>query len=150
MSIFACGGAAPSSAAPNQAQLVDYANMGGRVFLTHYNYAWTFQNPAWLGTADWSPSPAPTEDNEPLTGTIDQSFPKGVAFARWLEIVGAQSDPGEIEIRTPRHSLDAVVPPTLRWIHTSIPRRCSTSRSTRRWACPRPTSAVASCSATST
>ncbi len=121
MAIFACGGREPSSADPQQGNLVEYTNRGGRVFLTHYNYRFTFQNPAWEGTADWSPAPAPTVDNEPLTGILDQSFPKGVAFARWLELVGAQSGPGEMEIETPRHSLDAVVPPTLRWIHTEDP-----------------------------
>jgi hypothetical protein len=121
MAIFACGGAEPDDGDPNQDNLVQYTNMGGRVFLTHYNYRFTFQNPVWEGTADWNPSEPPTVDNESLTGLLDQSFPKGAAFARWLEIVGAQSDPGEIEIETPRHSLDAVVPPTLRWIHTEDP-----------------------------
>ena len=63
----------------------------------------------------------PDVDNAPLTGILDQSFPKGVAFSRWLEIVGAQSGPGQIQINVPRHSLNAVVAPTQRWISTTNP-----------------------------
>jgi hypothetical protein len=121
MAIFACGGQPPEEAAEDQDNLVEYTNRGGRVFLTHYNYRFTFENPEWDDTADWEANPPPTVSDVPLTGILDLSFVKGAAFARWLEIVGAQSGPGQIQISSPRHSLNSVVPPTERWIYTSVP-----------------------------
>jgi hypothetical protein len=120
MAIFACGGAAPDEAAPDQDELVAYANMGGKVFLTHYNYRWIFRNEPWEATGDWGDEDQDRPQN-PLTATIDQTFPKGMAFARWLEIVGAQSAPGQIQIRDPRRDLTTVNPPTQRFIFSSSP-----------------------------
>ena len=56
-----CWGVQPpgSQAAPNnppqtpdQANLVAYTNAGGRVFATHYSYAWLYQNPVFSTTAN--------------------------------------------------------------------------------------------------
>jgi hypothetical protein len=108
----------------NQQNLVDYANTGGRLFLTHYSYVWLFQIAPFMSTADWTAADSdhPTLNDAPLTGIIDTSFPKGMAFAQWLEIVKATSPmPGQIQINVPRHDLDAVVPPTRRWIYTDMP-----------------------------
>jgi hypothetical protein len=119
MALFACQGAANTRPQPDQARLVEYANAGGRAFITHYSYSWLYQNPAWMGTANYQVHQANPDD--PLTGTIDQSFPKGMAFATWLKTVGAQSAPGEIEIHVPRHDVDGVVAPTQRWIYSDDP-----------------------------
>jgi hypothetical protein len=76
-----------------------------------------------VGTATWAPdSPHPTIADSAITGIIDQDFPKGMAFAQWLDIVKATNPmPGQIQINTPRHDLDAVTPPARRWIHTDAP-----------------------------
>jgi hypothetical protein len=120
MTLFACEGTPKQKAAADQGRLVEYANAGGRAFITHYNYTWLYQNPAWMGTADYDVHQ--TNPNSPLTGTIDQSFPKGMAFAQWLQVVGAQSGPGQIAIYDPRHDVNDVVAPTQRWISSTNPK----------------------------
>jgi len=119
MVILPCRGNHHTRSGAAQGRLVQYANMGGRVFTTHYSYSWLHDNAAWSGTADWEVR----QDNpdDPLTGIIDQSFPKGMAFAQWLQIVGAQSGPGQISINDPRHNANAVVAPTLRWVYSNDP-----------------------------
>jgi hypothetical protein len=103
--------------------VVEYANAGGRVFLTHYSYTWLYDMPPFMGVATWAAdSPHPTIMDTAITGIIDQDFPKGMAFAQWLDIVKATNPmPGQIQINVPRHDLDAVTPPTRRWIHTDAP-----------------------------
>jgi hypothetical protein len=120
MVLFACWGAPIAKTATDQARLVQYANSGGRAFITHYNYTWLASNPAWQGTAAYQPNQRPWPD-DPLTANIDQSFPKGMAFAQWLQLVGAQSGPGQISIGAPRRDASGVVPPTQRWIYSSTP-----------------------------
>ncbi len=118
--LLSCQGAPNTRPVADQQRLVDYANTGGRAFVTHYSYAWLHQNPAWTGTAQWNvdqPDPA-----DPLTGIIDQTFPKGQAFATWLGIVGAQSAPGQIQIGAPQHDVTDVIAPTQRWIHSVSPK----------------------------
>jgi hypothetical protein len=119
MVILACEGSPRAKPVVDQELLAQYADTGGRVFLTHFNYTWMYKNPAWMGTATWNPEQA--RPPNPLTGIIDQSFPKGQAFARWLEIVMAQSAPGQIQIADPRHDLDAVIAPAQQWITSATP-----------------------------
>ncbi len=120
MAIYACGGVAPPRQLPandpvvtQQTRLVDYANGGGKLFITHYNYRWLYRNPPWRDTANWGDENPQARPTNPLTATIDQSFPKGMAFARWLEIVGAQSAsaPGSIDINDPRNDITSVPRP---------------------------------------
>jgi len=118
MALFACWGGPVGKSAATQARLVQYANAGGRSFITHYNYTWLYQNPAWMGSAAYQADFKPWPE-DPMTATIDQSFPKGMAFAQWLQLVGAQSGPGQIRIDKPRRDVSAVVPPTQRWIYNN-------------------------------
>jgi hypothetical protein len=130
MTVFECEGTEikvnkPAAAKQN---VIDYANVGGRLFFTHYSYTYLFDVLPFMNTAAWVPADAhgqrPTPGGkDPLTGIIDQSFPKGMAFAQWLEVVGATNPgPGQIQIRDPRHDLDAVMPPSQRWIYsTAVP-----------------------------
>jgi hypothetical protein len=107
--------------APN---LVKYADAGGRIFTTHYGYAWLAtpntrvpQNlTAFYGTANWK---LDTWDfNDPMTGTIDTSFPKGAAFAQWLVNVGASGTLGRMTVNEPRHDAkSAINPPSQRWVY---------------------------------
>jgi hypothetical protein len=108
---------------PNTQNVIDYTSAGGRLFLTHYSYTWLFDVAPFMGTATWAAdSQHPTVNDVALTGIIDQSFPKGMAFAQWLQNVMATAPmPGQIQINVPRHDLDAVVPPSRRWIYTDAP-----------------------------
>jgi hypothetical protein len=117
--LFGCEGAPLDKAADAQKRMVDYANAGGRMFVTHYGYTWLFNVAPFSGTASWNVAQPPPTD--PLTGILDTSFPKGQAFATWISTVGAASAPGQIKVNVPRHDLDAVVPPSQRWIYSANP-----------------------------
>lgn len=94
----------------NQQALFDYAASGGRVFASHFHYAWLNTPPFsnW-NLASWSPG------NNNL-GTIDAVvtttlpsgafFPKGNALAQWLGIVGALTPGGELTVLAARHNAD--------------------------------------------
>ncbi len=118
--LLPCEGAAntkPPSATQN---LIDYTTAGGRVFATHYSYVWIYDAPPpFPSTAKWSPDQPPP--NDPLTGLVDTSFPKGKAMADWLTNVGASPAYGEIEIETPRHDVDDVTAVSQGWITSVVP-----------------------------
>jgi hypothetical protein len=62
--------------------LVDYANLGGRVFATHYSYSWVRDGLAgWPQTANWQGS---RDSKGPDDYDVNTAFAKGNAFADWL------------------------------------------------------------------
>jgi hypothetical protein len=122
MVVFPCEGSQINKPAALQQNVIDYASAGGRLFFTHFSYTWLFGNPgatAFTGTGTWNVEQARPAD--PLASLVDQGFPKGIAFAQWLQNVGATTTLGQIGIVTPRHDLDAVVPPSQRWIYSTSP-----------------------------
>jgi hypothetical protein len=122
ITLLECEGGAKAKPEADRQNLVNYANMGGRLFVTHYEYTYLNQTPPFTMVSDWKVDQArPTKNNAPLTGVVDQSFPKGMAFAQWLQIVGASPMPGQIEIAAPRHDMDAVIAPAQRWVYTEAP-----------------------------
>jgi hypothetical protein len=125
--LLPCEGAenAHNTQAPN---LVSYANIGGRIFTTHYGYVWLAtpnssgapqNSTSFYGTANWLNPLSQTADyNDPMTGTVDQTFPKGQAFAQWLINVGASTTLGQLSINEPRHNAkSAINPPSQRWMY---------------------------------
>jgi len=84
------------------ANLVNYTTAGGRVFATHYSYVWAAFNQPFQSAANWQPDPGqntnPAASGSPFTVAVNQSFPKGQAFAQWLTNVGASSTPGLLDI----------------------------------------------------
>lgn len=98
--------------------LLDYTSSGGRVFATHYSYTWLANGPdPFPRTGDWKPDQS-TPNPDPFHGLIDMSFPKGQAFAKWLLNVGASLALGKIDIKDPRHDINAAYkPPSQRWIY---------------------------------
>jgi hypothetical protein len=64
----------------------------------------------------------PTEDGGPLTATINETFPKGAALAKWLVNVGASTVQGQMTVNFPRDNLQAVNPAVAReWITVDSP-----------------------------
>jgi hypothetical protein len=114
-----CEGAKNDKPTEAKDRMVQYTSAGGRVLASHYNFVWLYDAPQFSGTANWNPQQGDPPD--PLTGTIDTSFPKGQAFADWLKLVGAESGPDQIDIHVPRHDVDAVVAPAQRWIYSDDP-----------------------------
>ena len=113
--MFGCQGDQFNQAPALQTNLINYANAGGRVFATHYEYVWLYNDAPFSGTAIWDvnqsePSP------DPAVGTIDQTFPKGAQLAKWLQAIGASTTLGQIPISNLRRDQDGLVAPTQSWL----------------------------------
>jgi hypothetical protein len=108
-----------------QQLLVSYLNAGGRLFSTHYSYQWlTYPNSPFNAIGAWNvqaPGANPDAAHYPCgfdkqgnpistcnyQGSIDATFPKGMAFGQWMSNV-AQITNGQFEIVDPRTDLDSV------------------------------------------
>ncbi len=115
----------------NQQALFDYAKNGGRVFASHYHYAWFNSGPfSTFNLARWrAGANAMTQGNAIVGGVIQttlangQPFPKGQALAQWLANVNALGVPaapggpaapaGELPIEEPKHNADVTAANTL-------------------------------------
>ncbi|MDX2056079.1 MAG: carboxypeptidase-like regulatory domain-containing protein [Polyangiaceae bacterium] len=80
----------------------DYANLGGRVFASHWHEVWFTDGPA----------PFPNvatfvreKDIGNLTADVTTSFPKGQALADWLVNVNASTTAGRIDITAAQHTV---------------------------------------------
>jgi hypothetical protein len=94
----------------NQQALFDYAASGGRVFASHFHYAWFDTGPFgnW-NLATWSTGNGMLGDIDAVVTTTLPSgapFAKGNALARWLGTVGALLPSGEVPIQQARHNAD--------------------------------------------
>jgi hypothetical protein len=110
--------------AADQDALQDYANGGGRVFASHFHYAW-FSDTLSAGPntgpfgadnlATWTPG---TNDMNTINANIEQTlpgggmFPKGVALFTWLGNVGALTNT-ELPIQEAKHNADVGIANTL-------------------------------------
>jgi hypothetical protein len=118
-----CEGSERDKAPGADDALVAYTSGGGRVFTTHFGYAWLAPN---LGAAPfqasgaWEPKQSDVGDDALLTARIEQGFPKGKAFAEWLVNVGASQKLGELALKESRHDLNAGKdPPSTTWMTTA-------------------------------
>jgi hypothetical protein len=120
MVLLPCEGAAnykPPAAVQN---MIDYTSAGGRMFTTHYGYVWIQGAPQpFSTTAVWTPEGAPLAD--PLEGDVNVGFPKGAAFAQWLQTLGASAGNALVDIVEPRHDVQFGYSPAQSWITTSFP-----------------------------
>jgi hypothetical protein len=91
----------------------NFLNVGGRLFTTHYYYNWFTPSPpasAELSTVvGWDPAAmAVVVDSE--TDSIDQTFPKGAAFATWLEDNAITTTLGSITLADTRSDVASLLP----------------------------------------
>jgi hypothetical protein len=111
-----------------------YADKGGRLFLSHWNYQWMDFDPAPDGMSNLADFSGPFLDD--LAGgdqdgssdvIVDTSFPRGLTFAQWLDNLGALTDPlevngaleSQIHIHQPRaHVVETTHTASQRWTHT--------------------------------
>ncbi len=128
MVMMGCEGATHPEEKPSTAlqAMVDYSGVGGRVFGTHFHYYWIESGPApWPTTATFDHANDPPQSNWLVT--IDQTFPKGLAFAQWMLNVGASTTLGTFAINEGRHDVDAVNgqpttdPTSTRWVYGTSP-----------------------------
>ena len=122
MVMFPCQGSdAGQASATGATNLLTYANGGGRIFATHYSYAWLDPDPPYnsqfppvvnwdVGQLDPKPDPG--------VATVNTGFTDGANMAQWLENAGAlyQNVAGQIQISTLRHDFNGVIPPTQSWL----------------------------------
>jgi hypothetical protein len=98
-----------------------YAEKGGRIFATHYHYTWFKQSPEadFRDVAQWN-EPSSAYGTKHLS--VDTSFPKGVAFAKWLDANGASAMPGTLDVTNPGSNVASVnAATTQRWLYTDSP-----------------------------
>lgn len=104
--------------------LVAYANAGGRLFNTHYHYYWidptkitspppTSTNAAWQSTATFMQEEDGTSS---ILGYIDETFPKGLAFAQWMMNVGGSTAEGSFPLAQVRYNASGANPPSTQWV----------------------------------
>ncbi|HEX3777509.1 MAG TPA: hypothetical protein VHV51_23725 [Polyangiaceae bacterium] len=107
----------PIQTAPHIAQLVDFANHGGRVYLDHDHYNWLnhIKGDELQDAAEFSSSS--TAPPSPLPTNIDTDFPKGQAFAQWLVNVNASTTLGSLDIFSSKTSVENIYPPAQSWIY---------------------------------
>ncbi len=115
-----------------QHNVMSYADMGGRIFATHFSYVWLYDDPPWgcgpnctvagQTTADWDPDTL-YNDSTAFTGFIDQSFAKGAALAQWLKqaAVGASTTLGQIPVDVVRKDFTSLVGAAQRWMYATHP-----------------------------
>jgi hypothetical protein len=109
-----------------QTYLMDYANAGGRVFASHYHYAWLNTGPFGTGAnnlATWITGGQHIDDTQSFPADIDTTlasglaFPEGSALKQWLNLVGALTA-NQLPIWFARNNVQALAqPPSTEWIH---------------------------------
>jgi hypothetical protein len=126
-------GSGPSGATTNakpQSSLQaihDYAGAGGRVFMSHWHNVWiggdrtnptsSYGLPDWKSIVTWAFGAAQNEATQ-LT-IVDETVPKGMSFATWLQNVGASPTArGEVTVSQPRYTAAAADPTkSERWVY---------------------------------
>lgn len=94
---------------PARQALYDYVSQGGRVFASHWGHVWFSNGPSPVPTTGtWTSRDNPAAADVPVTATINQSFPKGQALAKWLVNVGASTTLGTLTVTGPRDNIQAV------------------------------------------
>ncbi len=95
--------------------LRQYADMGGRVFGSHYHYVWEETLiPQWQSTAQWTGTfSSATPD------LVDTSHPDGMAFSKWLTASGASTVPGQVTLGVKTYDAGPTNAPTTRWLYAS-------------------------------
>jgi hypothetical protein len=119
--MFPCQGTPAGQASTAGAtNLSNYANAGGRVFATHYSYAWLdpaspydsqFLSTGGTGVATWVPDTSLSNG----TATINTGFNDGATLAQWLLNAGASTSYGQVTLTTLKNDISAVIPPTQAW-----------------------------------
>lgn len=119
MVMFPCQGGAFTQSTTELTNLFNYANVGGRVFATHYSFDRLDPDSPYDSlfppVANWDiDQTRPTPD--PGVATVNTSFTDGATLAQWLQNVGATTTYGQVKLNTLRHDFDEVIPPTQSWM----------------------------------
>jgi len=108
---LSCEGAEHNENKSNMQAMHDYAEAGGRVFGTHFHYTWLKNGPQqdWQTVATWQQGGIFSDGGVPtFTYDVNETFPKGKSFAKWLVNVGASKSEGSIQLDDVTQSVGAV------------------------------------------
>jgi hypothetical protein len=108
-----CEGADYTKPAPELANLINFANAGGRVYASHYSYSWMYNNPPFDSVVKWDPGQASIDTG---TATVNTGFTAGQTLSTWLQDVDASSSPGQMALDTLRVDTTGVNAPTQSWL----------------------------------
>jgi hypothetical protein len=113
---YDCDGAIPGGPDPMKQPIIDYANLGGRVYTSHFGYG-ILENSPFVSTMKLS---SPTQDGDFVhaSGLVSGSKIDAQAFLQWLGEVHALTGNGTLDISLPKHDLDAILPPASAWLST--------------------------------
>jgi hypothetical protein len=97
----------------------DYANLGGRIFASHWHQLWLQRGPEPLpDIAEF----VDEDDLDDITADVITTFPKGKALSEWLVNVDASTEPGRIDLTGTQYTVVRENPEyAQRWIATSSP-----------------------------
>jgi hypothetical protein len=114
---YDCDGQVPTGPATGAQHFIDFANAGGRVYMSHFDFGFLESTP-WSTTARFADPP---EDGplDPATGTVDTTTADGQALAGWLGSLNALSGAASIVVQEPKRDVLAALPPARSWLATS-------------------------------
>ena len=103
----------------HQQELINFSNASGRVFATRFSYDWLYNDAPFSGTAVWSvdPTTSKTFADDPQTGYVSTTFPRGAAMAQWLQTVGASSVSGQISLAHLHDDLTSIISPSSEFLN---------------------------------
>jgi hypothetical protein len=88
--IFGCqgpSGRTDSDAAAYDENVVNYANDGGRIFATHWEFSWIQNPPEWSPLATFSSSTS--TNSVTTTGQLNRSYTGEPTLAAWMNYIGS-------------------------------------------------------------
>ena len=112
VAMFSCEGNAYTKTDTELSNLVNFANIGGRVFATHFEYSWLYKNGPFAGTAKWTGTNTSLADG---LATIDTTYAEGKVLADWLKIVDPTDPYGQISLTSTKSNQTGVIAPTQSW-----------------------------------
>lgn len=116
--LMACeGGEYPEEKNAQARQLMqDYANGGGRIFMSHWHKIWLDQGP---GDFPDLVNFVNSDADLTLTAQVDTTFPKGQALAEWLVNVEGSTQLGTVDLVDAQDTAESENPDLAqRWIYT--------------------------------
>jgi hypothetical protein len=119
MLILSCEGSScqEEKTTENQVNLKAYSDAGGRIFFDHMHYRWFNTDDAWQTVAEFSGS---DDFPSPYTFQVDDTFPKGAAFADWLVNVQASPMRGQLDVVAAQNSAQSAIQPmSQQWVYTA-------------------------------
>ncbi len=118
MVVFGCWGVESQKTAFEQNQLLNYANVGGHVLVTHFGYTWLYQNGPWSGVANWNVNY--NSETTPVASTIATGAPELQVFESWATGAGITSG-SSINLSNLRDDVDSVKGSTVQWMSATDP-----------------------------